>query len=135
MKKMSTGGKIILVVEDEPAIAHICQKSLRAIGFTVDIAINGKAAQKKIERKQYDLYLIDVRMPEMGGTELYYWLCEKYPHLTNRVMFTTGSVMGGDTMRFLEQRGRTLLLKPFTPDELKSAVTKALKAIKSENDG
>ncbi len=130
MKKMSTGGKIILVVEDEPAIAYICRESLRAIGFTVDTAINGKVAQKKIERKQYDLYLIDIKMPEMGGIELYQWLCEKHPNSTGRVMFITGSVMGGNTMHFLEQSGRPLLLKPFTPDELKSAVSKAFKEIK-----
>jgi len=134
MKKENTEEKKILVVEDEPAICQVCRKTLGPAGFTVDIAADGKAAQKKIETKQYDLYFIDARMPEMSGIELYQWLREKHPDLINRVMFTTGSIIGGETTRFLERSGRPLLLKPFTPDELKSAVLKALKQIQGKND-
>jgi two-component system NtrC family sensor kinase len=131
---MSINNKKVLVVEDEPAIGHICRETLRAAGLIVDIASDGKAAQKKIEKERFDLYLVDVRMPEMSDIELCQWLHEKYPHLADKIMFTTGSVMGGETMRFLEQSGRPVLLKPFTPDELKSAVMKALKKIEKKND-
>ena len=119
--------KRILVVEDEPSIGNMCRRALTIEGFEVDIAVHGRVAQDMIEEKQYDLCLLDVRMPKMSGIELYQWLQKKYPQLSDRVIFTTGSVIGGDTITFVEQTGRPFLPKPFTPDELKTIVQEALK--------
>ncbi len=80
-----------------------------------------------IEEQQYDLCLIDIRTPAMNGKELYQWLQEKYPQQVDRVIFTTGDVMGGDTLTFIEQAGRPFLPKPFTPDELKAIVSETLR--------
>ena len=121
--------KRILVVEDEPSIGNMCRRVLAKEGYQVDIAVNGRVAQDMIEEKEYNLCLLDVRMPKMSGTELYQWLEKKYPQLTSRVIFTTGSVMGGDTITFVEQTGRPFLPKPFTPNELKAIVQEALKQI------
>jgi DNA-binding response OmpR family regulator len=119
-------GKKVLIVEDEPAISRICEKVLTLEAFEVDIAANGKIAQKMIEKKQYDFYLFDIRMPEVDGKELYLWLDRKHPKLTRRVIFTTWDVVGGDTPKFLHQTGRPWLPKPFAPAELKAIMTKAL---------
>ena len=121
--------KRILIVEDEPAISAVCQRVLTSEGFEVDIAVNGKIAQDILEKKQYDLCLIDIRTPAMNGKELHQWLKEKHPKLASRVIFTTGDVMGGDTQSFLEQAARPFLPKPFTPDELKTIVTETLKEV------
>lgn len=122
------GVKRILVVEDEPAISDLCRRLLAGEGFEVDIAINGKAAQDMIgERDDYDLYLIDIRTPEMTGPELYEWLKAKHPQMASRVIFTSGDVMRGDTGAFLERAGRPFLPKPFRPDELKAIVAEASK--------
>ncbi len=129
MKNLSAGVKRILIVEDEPAISQVCLRVLTSEGLEVDIAVNGKVAQDMIEKKQYDLCLLDIRTPEMNGKELYQWLKEKYPQQVNMVIFTTGDVMGGDTQSFLEQAARPFLPKPFTPDELKAIVTKTLKEV------
>ena len=129
MKNIGAGTKTILVVEDEPAISDICRRVLDDEGFEVDTAVNGKVAQDMLEKKQYALYLIDIRLPAMNGKELYQWLKEKQPELANRVIFTTGDVMGGDTQIFLEQAARPILLKPFAPDELKAIVRETLKEV------
>ncbi len=129
MKKVNLGAKRILVVEDEPAICEVCQRVLTGEGFEVDIAVQGKIAQEMLEKKQYDLCLIDIRLPAMTGKELYQWLKEKHPLLASRVIFTTGDVMGGDTQIFLEQTDRPLLPKPFTPDELKTIVRETLRQV------
>ena len=120
MESSSTGVKRILIVEDELAICDLCQRVLTNEDFEVDIAVNGKIAQDMIEEQQYALYLIDIRLPVMTGMELYQHISEKHPELAERVIFTTGSVIGRDTQSFLEQSGRAFLLKPFTPDELKA---------------
>ena len=123
MKTPESKVKRVLVVEDEPSISAICRRVLTTEGFEVDIAVQGKVAQDMIEKKQYDLCLIDIRLPAMDGKELYQWLKERHPKLADGVIFTTGDVMGsGDTQIFLEQTARPILLKPFTPAQLKSIV-------------
>ena len=129
MKTSERSTKRVLVVEDEPTISGICRRVLTGEGFEVDIAVNGKVAQEMIEKEQYDLCLIDIRLPTMDGKEFYQWLKEKHPQLASRVIFTTGDVMGGDTQIFLEQTGRPFLPKPFTPAQLKSIVRETLKGI------
>jgi DNA-binding response OmpR family regulator len=129
MEKSGAGIKRILVVEDELAISEACRRVLTSEGFEVDIAVNGSVAQDMLEEKQYDLCLLDIRTPVMNGKELYLWLEEKHPKLASRVIFTTGDVMGGDTITFIGQTGRPFLPKPFTVAELKAIVTETLKQL------
>jgi len=129
MKSPNISAKKILVVEDEPAISDVCRRVLTSEGFKVDIAVNGKVAQDMIGKKEYDLCLIDIRTPKMNGKELYQWLKEKRPKLTNEVIFTTGDVMSGETQAFIEQSGKPFLPKPFTLDELKAVIREASKRV------
>ena len=129
MKNSITPARKILVVEDEPAICDVCYRVLSREGFEVDIAVNGKLAQDMIEKKQYDFCLIDIRIPAMNGEGLYQWLQQSHPTLADKVIFTTGDVMGRDTQSFLEQTARPFLLKPFTPSEVKAMAREALKEV------
>jgi len=95
----------------------------------VEIAANGILAQEMIGKKQYHIFLIDIRTPKMSGTELYQWMQRKYPQVANHVIFTTGSLIDVKTMTFIEQSGRPFLPKPFTPDELTAIVKEALKSL------
>ena len=129
MNTLDGTAKRILVVEDEPSLADMCRIVLNRVGFEVEIAVNGRMAQDMIEKKQYHLCLIDIRMPKMSGEELYQWLQRKFPKMTNRVVFMTGSVIDGENMAFVGQSGRPLLLKPFTLQELRAVVEEALKQV------
>lgn len=112
----------ILSVEDEPSIRQVCQRVLTSQGYQVDFAQNGVAAESMLMKADYDLLLVDIKTPVMDGKQLYRYIEKRYPKLANRVIFTTGDVIGDDTHRFLEQTGRPFLLKPFSPDELKAMV-------------
>jgi len=127
MKNPGAGVKRILVVEDEPSITEVCLRTLNREGFEVDTAANGVEAEDKIRGKDYGLVLIDIKTPEMNGKDLYHYITEKHPNLVNRVVFTTGDTMSGDTQSFLRQSGRPFLPKPFTPDELIKIVTENLR--------
>ena len=129
MNATNTNVKRMLIVEDEPAICDLCQRVLSSVYFEVDIAGNGKVAQGMIADKQYDLFLFDIKIPEMSGIELYQWLEEKHSREAKKVIFTTGSIRGQDTTNFIDQTGRPFLPKPFTPDELKTIVTETLKEV------
>jgi DNA-binding response OmpR family regulator len=124
MKKSGNEKKSILIVEDESAIREFCHRVLSQHGFKVDAASNGKVAQDMIKKKEYDLLLVDVRMPVMDGVELYRWLNEQHPQIASRVIFTTGSVLGQEMKDFLTQTGKPFLLKPFSADELAGLVKK-----------
>jgi len=130
MKNPADGAKRILVVEDEPAISQLCLRTLTGEGFEVDIAVNGSVAKDMLEEAEYDLCLIDFRTPVVNGEQLYQFIISKHPKLVNGVMFTTGDVMDVYTERFLELTGRPFILKPFTPDELRTIVGKTLSPMK-----
>jgi DNA-binding NtrC family response regulator len=61
----------LLVVDDEVDICENLSDILTDIGYSVDIAQNGHAALGLIEQNGYDVALLDLRMPEMDGLELY----------------------------------------------------------------
>jgi DNA-binding response OmpR family regulator len=129
MKKPAAGTKKILVVEDEPAIAELCRRTLSREGLDVGTAPNGDVAQDMLEKEHYDLCLIDIRTPVMNGRQLYQCIKEKHAKLVDGVMFTTGDTTAGDIQSFLERTGRPFLPKPFTPDELRTVVRETLKQI------
>lgn len=126
MKNMRTGIKTLLVVEDEPSICEVCVRTLTSEGFEVDIAVNGEAGERKLEKKAYDLILIDIRTPVINGIELYEWMERKHPELSKKVIFTTGDTIAKDTQYFLEKTNRPFIPKPFTPIALRATLKEAL---------
>jgi CheY-like chemotaxis protein len=120
MVRANANGKSILVVEDEPAIAKVCARTLRAEGFQVEVAVNGKAALELLKKREFALCLIDIRTPVMNGIDLYQHLEEEHPEAVNKVIFTTGDVLSGNIKAFLERSDRPYLAKPFTPEELRT---------------
>ncbi len=129
MINSSVDRKRMLIVEDEPAICGLVRRVLTDEGFEVDVAPDGRIAQSMIREREYDLYLIDIKLPVMDGKQLYKWLQDEYPRSAGRVIFNTGSMVGQDTESFLQRSGRPVLLKPFTPDELKAMVSETLNGV------
>ena len=129
MKNSTAGIKRVLVVEDEPGISLVCQRTLTGEGFEVDIAVNGEVALEMLRKRDYALCLIDIRTPVINGKQVYQHIVGRYPKLVTGVIFTTGDVISGDTQSFLEQSGRPFLPKPFTPVELKTIVRETLRQI------
>jgi CheY-like chemotaxis protein len=129
MKKPVVGGRRILVVEDEPGITKVCLRTLIPRGYEVEVASNGSIAEGMLGSAEYDLILVDIRTPVMNGMQLYDYITDRHPELMNRVIFTTGDVISGDTQYFLEKSGQPVLAKPFTPEELTNIVGEALERL------
>ena len=119
--------KRILVIDDEPDIRNICHRALTLAGFEAETAANGEEARQLDGRNDYDLYLVDIRMPVLNGEEFYRWLESEQPQKAQRVIFMTGSSASDETGRFLRTSGRAFLLKPFSISELEQAVRRVLK--------
>jgi CheY-like chemotaxis protein len=72
--------------------------------------------------------LLDVRMPDMSGLEVFQRIKGIAASIASRVVFLTGDVMADDTRAFLEQTGAPALAKPFQAEELMQALEGILKA-------
>ncbi len=59
----------ILVVDDEPQIRRVMRATLVARGYVVSTARNGEEALEKVREERFDLVLLDINMPGMGGME------------------------------------------------------------------
>jgi CheY-like chemotaxis protein len=117
----------ILAIDDEPVISRVSLRVLKSDGFEVDIAGNGLVAKEMTGKTDYDLYLCDIRMPEMNGMEFYEYLRQVHPGCETRVIFVSGDTMNNEVRTFLSGKKNLFLVKPFTPEELRAVIQKALK--------
>ncbi len=112
----------ILVVDDEPHILHYMRATLESWGHTVDVSSDGADALERALAEPFDVIICDLRMPRLGGRELYQSLVQRHPQVAERIIFATGDTVRGDTLHFLEHLGRPYLHKPFTLAELRSVL-------------
>jgi CheY-like chemotaxis protein len=74
MAQSQTAGKMdvkpqVLLVDDEEMVISLYKDVLFDAGFDVDSANSGNEALEKVAQKKYDIVLLDIMMPEMGGIE------------------------------------------------------------------
>ena len=111
-----------LIVDDEPEVARILAHLVSAEGYRCDIVASGADACRKLQRRDYDLILCDLHMPDTNGVALFNWLGTRKPHLRERVIFATGDTLGQTMMGLLANSGCPVLEKPFVPDDVRSTV-------------
>jgi two-component system NtrC family sensor kinase len=117
------GALRILVVDDEPHILHYMRATLESWGHQVEVASDGTEAVERALVVPFDVIICDLRMPRLGGREMYNNLARAHPHIARKVIFATGDTVRGDTLQFLEGLGRPFLHKPFTLGELRTVLS------------
>jgi DNA-binding NtrC family response regulator len=105
-----------LIVEDDAAILNLVKVVLEREEFSVEGVRNGKAAVELLATVSYDLLILDLLIPGIGGEELLDYLELTQPKYLRRVIVTTASP-GRMSCEFL-QRVCHLLAKPFDIDQL-----------------
>ncbi|MCU1320851.1 MAG: multi-sensor hybrid histidine kinase [Acidobacteriaceae bacterium] len=113
-------GLNILLAEDNPVNQKLAVRLLEKRGHRVTVAGNGRQALSALEKKSYDLVLMDVQMPEMDGLEATMLLRqrEKISGGHQSVVAMTALVMKGDRERCMEAGMDGYLTKPIRPQEL-----------------
>src|ERR1700689_2396630 len=71
----------VLVVDDEPSLRKVLRTSLSASGFSVEEARNGEEAVGAVHQHRFDLVVLDINMPGMGGVEA----CQRIREFSPRV--------------------------------------------------
>jgi len=123
--------KRILVVEDEAQIRQLFEDVIRNSGHDVETAPNGRIALELIDKKNFDLIISDVKMPEVSGPEFYAALKRKGAALEQRLIFVTGDLMNAETLQFIESTGRAWLGKPFDIAAITRTIADCLSGVRS----
>jgi putative nucleotidyltransferase with HDIG domain len=117
-------GEKILVVDDEDMIRDLCYHILSGEGYQVTTASNGIAALEELDHSTVDLMITDIKMPGMDGLELF----ERVKGLNHDIVtiFITGHGTLDTAIESLMRGVEGFVLKPFTQEELVSAVDRAV---------
>jgi CheY-like chemotaxis protein len=115
----------VLVVDDEPGIALLCNRILSRAGYDVTSQTDPRVAIEHLQQRRVDLLLVDIRMPEVDGFDVISRAQMVQPDAAVLVMTGFGTVE--TAIRALRQGVDGLLLKPFNKsEELLQAVRQAL---------
>lgn len=115
----------ILVVEDDEAIANLICVNLSAEGYRCTCARDGMEGADCIERKSFDLVLLDIMLPEVDGYEL----LEYIKPTGTPVIFLTAKGSVDDRVRGLKAGADDYLVKPFQIGELVARVEAVLRRL------
>ena len=120
------GSETILLVDDESIILDVGEKLLRKLGYTVIKADSGQAAVDIYSEKagQIDLVILDMIMPQMGGSVTFDRLKAMNPDV--KVLLSSGYSIDGQASRILDRGCGGFIQKPFTVNTLASKVRAVL---------
>jgi two-component system phosphate regulon sensor histidine kinase PhoR len=117
-------GSRILIVDDEQPIRVACAKILSEDGAWVEAAEDGRAGLEKAKASQFDLALVDLKMPQMDGMELLAHLTQLAPDMIKIVI--TGYATLETAIEAVQKGAYDYIPKPFTPGELRTRVNRGL---------
>ena len=112
----------LLVVDDERDVGELLSDILRTRGYETQYVASPKAALELMRDRDFQGVLMDLRMPEMSGTELWRELQRERPALALKTIFMTGDYASPDTAAMVGATERPFLSKPFRPHELDLAL-------------
>lgn len=119
--------KKILVVDDEPNIVKMVESRLKANGYDVISAFDGKEGIEKAKQNKPDLIVLDILMPEMDGTAVAEELKKDAQLRGIPIIFLTCLVEKGEIRDNEHMIGGNLFIaKPFEPDELLSMINQSI---------
>jgi two-component system response regulator MprA len=112
----SGGTERVLVVDDDPPLRRMLERTLSAEGFQVSVAGDGGAALVAVERAAPDLIVLDVAMPAIDGLSVCRRLRAK--GLATPILMLTARDAVADRVTGLEAGADDYLVKPFAVSEL-----------------
>lgn len=116
----------VLLAEDNKTNQKVALLTLKKLGVKADVAENGKEVLVALEKKSYDIILMDMQMPVMDGIEATVEICDRYKEGERPwIVALTANAMGSDREACLAAGMNDYLSKPIRPTELQAALDKA----------
>jgi DNA-binding NtrC family response regulator len=122
----------VLVVDDEEAIGRALRLLLSRAGYSVDVVRTGAAAEALLAERRFDCLVLDYRIPDVRGDELYLYASGAQPHLRGRAVFMTGDI----TERVhstIDETGCARMDKPFDVHAMLDAVHRITAGIQRQD--
>jgi signal transduction histidine kinase/CheY-like chemotaxis protein len=127
-------GSRILLTEDDALNQHVAQEFLHALGTKVDTVDNGYQALAALEKKDYDLILLDIRMPRLDGYETIQKIRLEKRWKKLPVIAMTAHAISGEKEKCLKAGMNDFLTKPIKPGQLRDALLKWIDGAETEPD-
>ena len=120
--RISRGSETILLVDDEDIILDVGQLMLQNLGYKVITAQNGRQAVKFLTEHQTEINMVilDIIMPQMGGSETYDKLKEINPEI--KILLASGYSIEGEATEILNKGCNGFLQKPFNLSQLSQKI-------------
>ncbi len=116
----------LLIVEDEEMLRSAISRYLRRHGYEVETVARGDEALALLSQRTFDLVLLDLRLQDMSGDDVFRALEQRVPALAQRVLFMTGDLSRPAAADFIRDTGRPVIAKPFQLAELDRRVAELL---------
>lgn len=113
---------LVLLVEDEVTLRAAITRYLQKLGYEVEAVGRGDEALALAGQRAFDVVLLDLRLPDTTGDEVYRALESDHPATAERVVFMTGDLGRKAAAEFVRDSGRPVLAKPFQLAELGEVV-------------
>jgi two-component system, OmpR family, KDP operon response regulator KdpE len=121
----------ILVVDDEPQIRRVMRTALTAQGYYINDAPSGEIALERLREERYDLVLLDMNMPGMGGMATCRVIRE---HWDVAIVVLTVRSGERDKVEALDAGADDYVTKPFSTPELLARIRAALRRLPQQAD-
>ena len=125
-----TGTSRILVIDDEAGIRESLEVLLTLEGYTVEMALDGEEGLALLERRSYDLVLLDLALPGQTGLELLPQIHERYPELPVVMITAYGTV--DNVVEAVRAGAENFVQKPWDNEKLLADIRSAIARHKAE---
>lgn len=115
----------ILIADDEQSLRLVLDTILRKDGYEVDTAENGKQAVEMVITGEYDMVILDIRMPLLDGMQAFREIHKVKPDLPVLLMTAYGS--GYDAVEAMKRGAFDYITKPFNVEQVKFHVAQAIR--------
>jgi DNA-binding NtrC family response regulator len=119
----------VLVVDDESIVRRSCERVLSPEGYDVVTISRGDDAVDLLEKEDFDIVLTDLKMPYMDGLDLLNIIKNRWPSI--EVIVITGYSTPTTAIEAKNLGAYEFIEKPFNPEEILSAVNRAMKKIRA----
>ena len=122
----------MLIVEDEPRYLDSTRLLLSSVVDSIDTALNGAQAFAKLDKREYDLALLDLHLPDTNGHEIMAWLRTHQPQC--RVIIASGDDQIESAIKSLRMGAYDYLRKPYEPEALVQTIRNLVGRVRLERD-
>lgn len=124
-EEINLGNKKVLIVDDNKLNIKVARKALSDFNFEIEECFDGVECLEKVKNNTYDLILMDIMMPNMGGEECMKHLKEL--GITTPVIALTADAMSGAYEKYISLGFTDYIAKPFSKDQIKERLDKIFK--------